>query len=77
MERPDQVERKISFNPEAAAFSPIVTAAQQAEESDTAIGTAERGNSPFKLLAIPRREFVIVVICSLLITNQMTRLSIP
>lgn len=32
MERRDQGDRKVSFNPEAAAFSPITTAAEQAED---------------------------------------------
>lgn len=53
MERPDQVERKVSFNPEAAAFSPITTAAEQAENITQGAGSAECHSSGFGMSAVP------------------------
>lgn len=53
MERSDQADRKVSFNPEAAAFSPITTAAEQAENVTQGPGSAERGSSGFGMAAVP------------------------
>jgi len=55
MERPDQAERKVSFNPEAATFSPTTIAAKQAEETSTATGSAERGSSGLRASRLPGR----------------------
>lgn len=54
MERPDQVERKISFNPEAAAFSPTTNAMNQAEGVATATRSAARESSSLRISAVPR-----------------------
>jgi hypothetical protein len=54
MEHPNNVERKSSFNPEAAAFSP--TAAEQSEGSTVAAGTAESAHLVSRMTALSRRK---------------------
>jgi hypothetical protein len=54
MERQDQAERKSSFNPEAAAFSP--TAAEQAARSATSAGMIEPVPLQARVSALPRRK---------------------
>jgi hypothetical protein len=58
MERSDQVDRKVSFNPEAAAFSPITTAAEQAENVAQGPGSAECGGSGLGMAAVPHGMFI-------------------
>lgn len=56
MERPGQQERKVSFNPEAIAFSPTAIAAKEAEDGTQTTGSAERlSTRAFEKSAVPRR----------------------
>jgi hypothetical protein len=58
MESPNRVERKVSFNPEAAAFSPTTMAVKQAEDLAASTGTAEHRSPGFGGSATPRRNYV-------------------